>query len=247
MVARQSPKKSGLWWNIAICHAAAAEDPLAVEALKAAAANEPDFESSVDCLVLSRQLRVPAANAKVQQLSAKYVVESVSKLLTALDQQPEFVRIEREDEPEGDGIVPRTVAVYQILDRNPSLVANADLSAANVAHVLGDLAIFDRSEDEPARAFVAGLGQERLTRVTSAFTAAVGVLARVEGEPRIHGYLRAEHIPLVQDWFFPADLSRSQMNELGKSFQRRIVDEVWPNTAAGSVGWQDAAGSGPGA
>src|SRR5579872_1034770 len=59
MVARQAPKRSGLWWNIAICHAAAGEDPLAVEALKAAAANEPDFETAVDCLVLARQLRVP--------------------------------------------------------------------------------------------------------------------------------------------------------------------------------------------
>src|SRR5258708_6704050 len=53
MVARQAPKRSGLWWNIAICHAAAAEDPLAVEGLKAAAANDPDFGTAVDCLALA--------------------------------------------------------------------------------------------------------------------------------------------------------------------------------------------------
>src|SRR5262249_47476008 len=45
--ARQEPRQPGLWWNIALCHAFAGEDPLAVEALKAAAANQPDFESAV--------------------------------------------------------------------------------------------------------------------------------------------------------------------------------------------------------
>lgn len=236
MVARQAPKRSGLWWNIAICHAAAAEDPLAVEALKAAAANDPDFETAVDCLVLARMLREPADSGKVKQLSAKYVVESVSKLLTALDQHPQYVRIETPDEPEDDASLPKTAAVYRILDRDPSLVASTDLSADNVAHILGDLAIFDRVENDPARAFISGLGRERLTRMTADFAAVAGDLARSDGEPREHGYVRTEHAPLIQDWYFPDDLSRARLSELHKSLQRRLIDEVWPNTAQEALG-----------
>ncbi len=160
MVARQAPKRSGLWWNIAICHAAAAEDPLAAEALKAAAANEPDFETGVDCLVLARLLRAPTDGGKIKQMSAKYVVDSVSKLLTALDQHPEYVRVEAPEEPEDEPGLPRTAAAYRILDRDPGLVASADLSIENVAHVLGDLAIFDRVEGRPGQGlyFLPGSG-----------------------------------------------------------------------------------------
>jgi hypothetical protein len=236
MLARQAPKRSGLWWNIAVCHAAAAEDPLAVEALKAAAANEPDFETGVDCLALARLLRSPADGAKVKQLSAKYVVDSVSKLLTALDQHPQYVRVETPDQPEDDAGLPRTAAIYRILDRDPSLVPVADLSAENVAHILGDLAIFDRVQTDPARAFVSGLGPERLAQMTAAFAAVAGELARADGEPREHGFVRTEHAPLVQDWYFPDDIPRPQLNALLKSLHRHIIDEAWPDTAQEALG-----------
>src|SRR5262249_45122431 len=83
-IARQDQKQPGLSCHIALCHASAREDPLAVEAFKAAAANHPDFESAADCLVLSHQLRQPDATAKVPQLTGTYRADSVARLLTAL-------------------------------------------------------------------------------------------------------------------------------------------------------------------
>jgi hypothetical protein len=236
MVARQAPKRSALWWNIAVCHAAAAEDPLAVEALKAAAANDPDFETGVDCLVLARLLRTPSDSGRMKQLSAKYVVESVSKLLTALDQHPLYIRVERPDDAEEDPDLPRTAAIYRLLDRDPRLVSNADLSGANVAHILGELAIFDRLESEPARAFVSGLGPDVLKQLTDGFAAVAGELARADGEPREHGFVRTEQARLVQDWYFPDDLPRPRLNALLKSQHRHIIDEVWPHTAQEALG-----------
>jgi tetratricopeptide (TPR) repeat protein len=236
MVARQAPKRSALWWNIAICHAAAAEDPLAVEALKAAAANEPDFETEVDCLVLSRQLRPPADSAKIKQLGAKFAVESVSKLLTALDQQPHYVRVETPEETGDEPGLPRTAAVYRILDRDPSLVPTSELSPGNVAHVLGDLAIFDRVEADPARAFISGLGPERLATMTADFAKVAGDLARAEGESFEHGYVRAEHAAMAQNWYIPADIPRPQLHALLKTLHRHIVEEVWPTTPQEALG-----------
>jgi hypothetical protein len=142
-IARQDQKQPGVWWNIALCHAWAGEDPLAVEAFKAAGANQSDFESAVDCLVLSHQLRQPDAGAKVPQLTGTYRTESVSRLLTALDQKPEYARVELPPpDPNDDEHTP--TAVYRILDRDPSLVPADSLSPQNIAHVLGELIIFDR-------------------------------------------------------------------------------------------------------
>ncbi|HEY2253698.1 MAG TPA: SEC-C domain-containing protein, partial [Planctomycetaceae bacterium] len=214
MVARQAPQRPGLWWNIAICHAAAAEDPLAAEALKAAAANEPDFETSVDCLVLSRIFRAPSDSGKVKQLSAAFIVDSVSKLLTALDQQPQYVRGETPEPSEEDADLPRTAAAYRILDHDPGLVASADLSPENVAHVLGELVIFDRHEEHPARVFVSGLGPEILKQLTTSFAAIAGDVVHADGEPREHGFLRAEQAPLAMNWYFPEDIARPKLHEL---------------------------------
>src|SRR5262245_17372170 len=137
-IARQDPKNPGLWWNIALCHAWAGEDPLAVEAFKAAAANQPDFETAVNCLGLSRELRQPDAAARVPQLTAAYRIDSVGKLLTALDQKPEFSRV-AVPQPDPDDDEPGPTAIYRILDRDPSLVRPEELSLHSIAHIFGEL------------------------------------------------------------------------------------------------------------
>jgi hypothetical protein len=231
--ARLDPKRPGLWWNIALCHAWAGEDPLAVEAFKAAAANQPEFEDRVDCLFLARQLRAPGENSKVPQLAASYKVESVSRLLTALDQKPEYSRVEL---PERDEDEVRPAAVYRILDRDPNLVPGASLSGENVAHILGELLVFDRKDDAPARAFISGYGRERMGRLESGFSEAVGPLVTADGEPKEQGFLRAEHFPLMQDWHYPADLTPDQLSDLRRACGRRIIDEIWPSVAQESLG-----------
>lgn len=235
MLARQEPKHPGLWWNIALCHAWAGEDPLAVEALKASAANQPDFELAVDCLALARQLRPANPETRVPKLSAVYKVESVSKLLTLLDQKPEFHRLEIPENVAANEN--RPAAIYQILDRDPGLVPLDTLTAENVPRSLGDLAVFDRRGDErPARAGITAFGRDRLSGLTAAFTAVAGPLVTAEGEPREHGALRAEYVPLIPDWSLPSELPPSRANELHRGCQQRILKEIWPATPQEALG-----------
>ena len=79
-----------------------------------------------------------------------------------------------------------------------------------------------------------GVGDGRLAQIRVPLIA--GELARADGEPREHGYVRNEHAPLVQDWYFPDDLPRPQLNALLKSQHRHIIDEVWPNTVQEVLG-----------
>ena len=225
-VARQEPRQPGLWWNIALCHAFAGEDPLAVEALKAAAANQPDFESAVDCLLLSRLLRPVPAESKVPRLSASYQVESVSKLLTLLDQQPEYVRFD----VSGEEFEVRPAAAYHILDRDPKQVPDDELSPNTLARVRADLIIFDRiGEGQGAKAFLATYRRDRLAQVMGAFAGVAGSSVAPDGEPQEHGYLRKEHEPLVMDWYFPRSLSAARRRPLQRECFRQLVDDVWAN------------------
>lgn len=236
-VARQDPQRVTFWWNIAVCHAWAGEDPLAVEAFKAAAAHETDFESAVDCLLLSRLLKAPSAAAKVSSLIAEFTVESVSKLLTILDQQSEFARVEIAPEEEEQFEEAKPAAVYRILDRSSKAVASTDLSADNVAHILGEFVVLDRLENESeSKALLSGYGAERLERLKQALMAAAGEFVKPSAEVKEHGFLRSEHLALVQDWYFPQDLPIAQLNELRKSYGRRVVDDLWPNVPQEALG-----------
>lgn len=235
-VARHDPRQAGLWWNIGLCHAWAGEDPLAVEAFKAAAANEPDFESAVDRLVLSRELRPAEATTRVPQVVAAFSVESAGKLLTALDQKPEYARIDiPESGPDDEEL--RPAAAYRILDRDPNLVPDANLAPENIAHVLGELVVYDRpAEDVPARAFLSGYGRERVAQLAAALGAAAAPLVTADGEPKDRGFLRAEHAPLVQDWYFPPTLAPAQLHELRRAAARHIIEEVWPGVPQEALG-----------
>src|SRR5262249_6381614 len=158
--------------------------------------NEPDFESAVDCLLLSRLLRPVPAESKVPRLSASYRVESVSKLLTLLDQQPEYVRFD----VSGGEFEGRPAAHYHLLDRDPKQVSDDELSPSTLTRVTADLIIFDRmGEGQEAKAFLTTYGRERLAQVMRAFASVAGSSAAPEGEPQEHGYLRKEHEPLIMD------------------------------------------------
>jgi tetratricopeptide (TPR) repeat protein len=234
-VARHDPKQPGLWWNIALCHAWAGEDPLAIEAFKAAAAHQPDFEAAVDCLALARHLRNPNADGTVPHLTASYRVESVSRLLTGLDQKPEFARVELDDVEDEDQL--RPAGVFRLLDRDPKLVPNSSLSIGNVAHVIGEVLVVDRQDDEhPARAHLTCFGRDRLDRLIASFVSITGDLAVADGEAKENGFLRAEHLPLIQDWHLPDDLPAAQLDDLQRASSRRIIEEVWPNVPQKSLG-----------
>jgi hypothetical protein len=236
MLARQDPKRVELWWNIALCHAWAGEDPLAVEAFKAAAANETDFETAVDCLLLSRLLKAPAAAGKIPVLFAEFSVESVSKLLTSLDEQPELARVEiapAEEQEEGT----RPAAVYRVLDRDPKAVAPADLTPEDLAHCLGELHVYDRGERLPdPKVVLISHGSERLERVKQSVLSTVGQGFKPLGEPKEHGFIRSEHFPLLQDQHFPPDVPISRLNDMRRRIGRHIVDDVWPTIPQEALG-----------
>lgn len=235
-IARQSPNQGWVWWNIALCHAWAAEDPLAVEAFKPAAANQTDPESAADCLLLSRLLQTPTGAARIDRLGQEYRVHSVGKLLTLLDQQPLFARGPMSPEEEADEARPS--AWYQVLDRDPNTVAPDKLTVDNVPHVVGQITVFDADpqSERPARAIVGCLGRDKLEQLKVQFAEAAGAEAELTGEPVLAGFARAETAALMLPWHLPEELSLSQIESLQRARWNRILSEIWPQTPQEALG-----------
>jgi tetratricopeptide (TPR) repeat protein len=235
-LARQAPQRTTLWWNIGLCHAWAGEDPLAAGAFKAAAADETDFETAVDCLLLSRLLKPAAGASKTPGFVSRYSVAAVSRLLTRFDEHPQMFRDESHREDVGDDLGENLAAVYRILDRDPHAIPAAELTADNLPHILGELIVFDRIEGQPGSfAFLTTYGMERHAVCRQVIETA-GELIRPAGEPAEQGYSRTEHLPMMLNWYMPRELSKTRILELRREAARRIVSEIWPAIPQESLG-----------
>lgn len=235
-IARQEPDQAWVWWNIALCHAWAAEDPLAVEAFKASAANQADPESAADSLLLARLLHVPTGAARVDHLGREYYVQSVGKLLTRLDQDPLFVRNSKRAEDEDD--IPGVVATYQVLDSDPRSLVTDALTLDNLPIVLGQILVLDANPrlGKPPIALVRSIGQDRFDAVTKQFVEIAGAEINPEFANRVTGFTPADIAPLASHWYLPPNLGLAQSDALHRARCEKIIGEIWPATPQESLG-----------
>lgn len=237
-IARQNPTAGWIWWNIALCHAWAAEDPLAVQALKAGANHQTDDEAAADALLLARLLTPPAPENRIERFVQEFKVSSVGKLLTVLDQQSDLARMRRHPEAEGEETNSGLAADYRILDRDKDATRPADLTLENIPKILGDIQIYDAaaSEDNAPRAIVSCLGKENLDSLLNRFTTIAGAEVERVGEPIVHSHMRAETAPLLANWYFPEDGTPAQAAALQQARWQRAIDEIWPGVPQEALG-----------
>ncbi|MBS0265423.1 MAG: hypothetical protein JSS02_26040, partial [Planctomycetes bacterium] len=216
-------------------HAWAGEDPLAAEAFKAASNHEADFESAVDYLVLSRLLKLPQQN-RVFGYTQRFQVNSVSRLLTALDQQPRFVR---DDVDEGAAARQevRPTAAYHLQDRDSSHVAPAELTFDTVPRNIAELLIYDHAEGAAhGLAVMFSYGSDALQTHQQTLLAVGGDNLQVLGEPRAGRGLSAELFPLFANLDFPKGMSTPQVDAIRLKRSEVSQNEIWPGVPQEALG-----------
>lgn len=232
-IARQHPNSGDVWWNVALCHAWAGEDPLAAEAFKAAAANRTDVESAADCLLLSRLLARPADATRIGHLKQSFKVSSVSRLLSTLDRQPRCIRSQLSSDDEYEDSSSRLAAIYGLIDRDLPTAPPDEWTLDDVPRVLGKLSVFDTPADEAdgetaGSALLVCDGRDRLVELNQWL--AVAPELAIDGQARDIGGIRPELRALIVPLYLPPGLSPANSDRLLTERWRRIVEEIWPNT-----------------
>ena len=101
-VARERRNDPAIWWNIGLCHAWAAEEPLAVKALTASAANDPEPESAAETLVLARLLDPPTAENGSELMQRRVQCASLGRLMEKLEGNPRIMLVDAPHEHDHD-------------------------------------------------------------------------------------------------------------------------------------------------
>jgi len=190
-LARENGNQPNIWWNIAICHLLCAEEPLAVRALHASVANDPDPDSAAESLALARLLDPPSGEDLVEQMSQMYKTESVAQLLTALNEWPGMESIEREEAPDGS----RSVNLFNLY--SAPLPPEESPAGTPLPELLGQVTVISAGldTDQPVRLIeLSARPRAQLLSLKEQFESRIpAALFSVVGEPAVRGtYSRDE-------------------------------------------------------
>ncbi|MCA9109586.1 MAG: tetratricopeptide repeat protein [Planctomycetaceae bacterium] len=226
-----------LHYTLGLYRAWDGDNSRAVEAFRKAASLYEDFDTAVDCEVLAQLLERSDPTRGHRMRLKRFDLESVSQVLSRLDDDERIARLENGPDVEtGGGPAGR----YVILDR--AISESEDFSnwgLESVPLIDGRLTIFDRDDqaDQPAQAFLVGLEGPELDRAVDTFMNVVGTLAKPVSkeederpETDLTGHISPEELPLRWSGYVPPEAPTVIARRMAESRWQQVVNEIWPNT-----------------
>lgn len=235
------PDDAALWQNLGLCRAWDGNESAAAEAWHRSAQLQDDFDTAVECETMAQLLDLNATEDRRNVITRKFGVKSVSSLLTSLDQAERFLRIELppEDDESPEGLPD---AYYEILDRPlPNGQQGETLTRESVPHVLCQLSVYDRSDDdEPAEAYLTGLEGDPFESSRALFEDVAA--DKVEPEPDDSSAqtdvlgVPNDLFPLQWRWAFPERTPAIVRRQLEHEQWQHVVADVWTNSPLSALG-----------
>ena len=171
-LVEQQPNNGALWHNLGLFRAWDGRLKEAAEALHKAAELIDDYDVAVETETLAQLLDLDTSSESYGIMQSTIPVNSVSELLTALDADERFARVQSsEEETTEDG--GRIVAEYEFLSEPLA----KELDPDNLPDVVGDITVVDSDDDgdenSGPRALVVALDDD-IESASSAFLDAAG-------------------------------------------------------------------------
>ncbi len=229
-----------LWHNAGYTLAWDGREKEAADALHKAGKLYQDRSLAIECETLAQLLDLYNSDDVVNVKSTWYPVESVSKLLTVLGDQPRYYRRLAAENQNGQ---PQPVAEFDVLDRPVSKYsADKTYTLDDFPRVLARLSIFDRDDKQqlPGRAYLTGYEGNPWDQAYQALQELSGssldLAAGNEQPPEEVDSLPREMLCFERTWLVPEDFPGKLLAGLETEHWRRILEEVWPNTPLNALG-----------
>ena len=230
-LTEEDPESGILWRNLGLCRAWDGNDAGAAEALHKAAAllESQDRQNAIECETLAQLLDIELTDEITELITYEFNVDSVSRLLSALDECDRLARLPMppnmpEDVDEED----RPVALYQLIDKAVSPDETGETwTVDDVPNILGDVGVFD---GEPAIVSLTALDNDSMADHLKMLADASNGLLSVndDAQPDPVGVVPDEIRPLQWSWWFPNKVPAKTRRKLQNSKFETIRDEVWP-------------------
>jgi tetratricopeptide (TPR) repeat protein len=218
-------------------------NPKASEALHKAAQLSTNFETAVEWETLAQLLEPLAEGETVVVRTSSSRVESVSRLLTKLDEHKHLMRV-----PQAvlanTGLADFLAAQYEVLDR-PSIESADAVELDDLPRIVGQVMVLNAPaqpvEGGSAMAVVTGLEGDDFAAVSRIFSEAAGDTAgapreETEEERRASRFTSKERYPLETQFAIPPGSVASTRDRIGQAWHARSINEIWAKTPLKALG-----------
>jgi hypothetical protein len=157
LLSRSLTDSAEVWHSAGLCRAWDGDEATAAEALHRAAQLYGDVAAAVECETLAQLFDRHTTKDVIDICTYEGQIESVSRLLTVLDEQPRLQRVELPPSVANEPNAP--VAGYQVLDR-PKVIDGdrCQLTLESLPRLQSHLSVYDAIPDanEPPTLFLSG-------------------------------------------------------------------------------------------
>ena len=249
-LADAQPERAELRYNEGLCRAWSGQPTAAAAALRTAAGGIDDAETAADHQALAQLLELAERDDAVAVVNRRFEIESVSQVLTLLDDHAEFERVDAgtpsaEGDPSG---------LYHLLDRPlKTAPTEEELTLETVPRVIGRLMVDDANSEtgQPPLIHVVGRQGEEIEGLEAALRGATGELVGAAKETDDGEQEETlERIPvefeeLYTTWHFASGTSVAVKRDLQRQHVQQFLATTWPQTPLVALEGrtpQDAAG-----
>ncbi|PQO46574.1 hypothetical protein [Blastopirellula marina] len=231
-----APRNPAILENIASLQFSLGQDEAAAKSLHtyAVAEQRADFEAATEAEALAKSLS-ETEEEQIDLIVASMPILEMEQLLEKLrvDERAEHLPVDLSQLGNEDSPPPR--AAYLLLDK-PRVASAAELTLENVSSVLGEVLVYGKETDRPARI-------EVTCPKTAQFDEAISLLKEICGETvtpevseEVQGRIYAMQDLLNWQWRLPDDVTTEVRSRLMTEKRRQIMLDKWVNFPLNTLG-----------
>ena len=232
-IAARTPNEPAVWKNIGILRARIINNGVAIQALRryAGFASVPR-DHAVEAEALAQYLSEPAEVDFVPEITTTFTVEDPQAIKEHLlsSKRVQTVPFDEAMFREENEVPP--IGAFLVLDREiPATSAN--LSRDNVPKVMGEILLYGKETDRPARLEFVAVKTSDYEAKLKALRDAVGEFTGVKHQEEQSGRMSAVSAAMAINWRFPDDTPPDLRKKMIEEHRTQALLSIWPNLAMG--------------
>jgi tetratricopeptide (TPR) repeat protein len=222
----QAGDAPAIWRNLAVLRGWMGDTPGAVEALRKFAAMDVSLDDAVEAEALAQVIDSRESHEWIDGLAVTYAVSDVDGLLARIESHGRFLRMPVNPALMAEG-EPLPKAQFFLLDR-PMPAPAADLAIEVVPVPCGQIQVFGRQTDRPARLVLVTSRDADLAQSESLLSEVAGDAVTLPGEEKVLGPIATVEKALTGRIVPPAQTTVDQYYALSEQARRDAILNRWP-------------------
>ncbi len=235
-LAERAPREPAIWKNIGVTRARLLNNGIAVEALtKFYTLPGVPRDLAVEAAALANFLSEPSDIDFVDEVTTIFAVTDGSALKEHLLSTKRVQTVQIDPTAFQEANQPPPLAAFLVLDREipPN---STGLSRDNIPKVMGEVLLFGKETDRPARIEFVTVKKSDYDARLKALHDAIGQFLGEKLAEEVSGKMSAAGAALAINWRFPDDTPVDVRKKMIEEHRTQVLLSIWPNLPMSALG-----------